>query len=360
MPNRPGEPDLEVYIGGQPLSTIAAWGDAEITHGRNGPIAATWGMALKPKERPYQLVRNAPVTWRSGGRRISFGILDEPDWDAGEFTMIGGARLGEGAEPLTAAGAITSKLNTAIDQAVARGVTRGWYRGGDFGNTDLAGPEGASGVDDPNPGKLNELMDLWATQGSVGGVTRQWRVTGDGLVVPTVEDESTPQLLLLPGTTSIGVSGTEVTDRVFLRYNDSAATRLRTASYPAQTPIGGIERRASIVHLGPMTAARTTTIAEGMYRRAQAGRTGWTNGWELSADQMTTVGGQRPSLALVRAGVTAQAMDQPDPRGASPALNVVLDETTWRVAEGLIQLNPVGLVARTWEQVMAEALARDE
>lgn len=343
-----------VRVGGVWLRTLAAWGDLTVKHGRNGPLEASWSMALPTSRRPSPLVRNARVEIFSGPFLVWSGTLVEPDWDSMTFTALGNSRELEGAECLTAAGAVTSKVNTALDQAKARGAIS-LVREGDFGNTDLAGPEGSAGVSDPEPGKLNELLNLWAVENN-----SQWRTTPDGRVTIAPEDEASPRWLILPGVGTLGVADDDITDRVFLRYFDSAATQYRTASYPATTPAGGVERRASITHLGPMTSARATSIAQGMYNKAQAGRTGWTNGVEAAAGQIITRGGLDANLALIRAGHTVRLLDAVDPRGVSRHTDVVLAETEWRPSDETIQLNPVGLAARTWEQVMEEANARGD
>lgn len=344
----------EIYVEGRPLSTIAGWGDLEYVDGRNGPWEATWSMALKPNDWPAELHRNAQVEITCGPNLVSAGTLGEPDRDSMQFTMIGISRAGEGAECLNGSGQVTSKLNTAIDQAIVRGPTRRWVRGGDFGNTDLAGPEGGPGVDDPNPGKLNELLKQRTIESGL-----QWRVHPEGLLVPYAEDESTPDWLVLPGAATMGVADDDVTDVVFLRYFSSTAGQLRTAQYPASTPEGGIERRASITHLGPMNSTRATAIAEGMWRRMLEGRTGWTNGIELTVGQIITPGGQLADFSLIRGGQAVRLMDTPDPRGVGQDLDVVIDEVRRAPASQTIQLNPVGLVARTFEQVAEEANARE-
>lgn len=339
-----------IRVDGQWLSTVvASWGDLEVTHGRNGPVAASWSMAMLDDARPECLTRNAVVEIYTGPRSYWSGTLGEPDWSSLTFTAIGIARAGEAAECLNGSGQVTSKLNTAIDQAIARGVV-GWVRGADFGNTDLAGPEGGAGVDDPNPGKLNELLDAWASENG-----KQWRVSASGLLTWYVEDETAPSWLVLPGAAVMGVADDDVTDRVFLRYRSSSAGQLRTASYPAATPPGGIERRATIVDLGAMTSTRATNIAEGIYNKLLAGRTGWSNAIEVSPEQVTDLGGNPADLTLIRAGESVRVLGARDPRGATRYIDVVIDETRYQPGERTILLQPVGMVAHTWEQVLADA-----
>lgn len=345
-------PTTHLRVGGVWLCGIAAVGDIEVTHRQNGPDALSWTMPLRNNERPRCLKRNAWTEVFAGPRRVWSGPFSQPDWDAGEFAAVGIARQAEGAECLTATEAVTSKPNTAIDQAIARGVVN-WVRVGDFGNTDLAGPEGDSSNDDPDPGKLDELLNLWAIEDG-----RQWRVTPDRRLLIAAEDESNPTLFLIPGTGELGVTDEALADRVFVSYRNSTTGRIRNVSHPASTPAGGIERRTTIVHRGAMSAARATSIAEGMWRNAQSGRTSWTNGVEATAGQLLTRGSEPANLALVRGGQTVRMLGAPDPRNGRNHTDFVLGESIWRPAEKRIQLNPVGLVARTWEQIMSEFNAK--
>lgn len=348
IPGRRLYPAPQIRVGGMWLSTIAGWGDLEVKHGRNGPFEATWNMALGDTERPSPLIRNARVEIYAGPTMVWCGCLGQPDWDAKSFAAIGIARQAEGAECMTSGGAITSKPNTAIDQAAARDVVW-WTRAGDFGNTDIAGVEGDVSNDDPDPGKLTDLLDLWAREND-----SQWRVTADGRLVIDPEDETEPDWLILPGVGVLGEADDDVADRVFIRYNDSTAGKIRYASYPASTPANGIERRGSVVKRGPMTSTRALAIATGMYRQAQAGRIGWTNGIEVTDQQIITKGGHPANLALIRAGQTVRMLDTPDPRNGGRNLDFVIGESTWRPVERTVQLNPVGMVKRTWEELLAD------
>lgn len=348
IPGRRLYPAPQIRVGGMWLSTIAGWGDLEVKHGRNGPFEATWNMALGDTERPSPLIRNARVEVYAGPTMVWCGALGQPDWDAKSFAAIGIARQAEGAECMTSGGAITSKPNTAIDQAAARDVVW-WTRAGDFGNTDIAGVEGDVSNDDPDPGKLTDLLDLWAREND-----SQWRVTADGRLVIDPEDETEPDWLILPGVGVLGEADDDVADRVFIRYNDSTAGKIRYASYPASTPANGIERRGSVVKRGPMSASRALAIATGMYRQAQAGRIGWTNGIEVTDQQIITKGGHPANLALIRAGQTVRMLDTPDPRNGGRNLDFVIGESTWRPVERTVQLNPVGMVKRTWEELLAD------
>lgn len=346
-------PASQIRVGKTWLSTVAAWGDLVETLGRHGPLEATWSMALRNDERPSCLRRGALVELFSGAERTWAGTLSEPDWDGKQFAAIGIARQGEGAQCLNASGALTTKLNTAIDRGGIRGV-HDWVRVDDFGNTDIAGPEGDSTHDDPEPGSIDELMNLWADEED-----SQWYVHHDRRLVDRPEDESTPNWLILPGAGVLGVADDDVTDVVALRYLDSTSGRYRTAFYPASTPAGGIERRASVVHRGPMSSARATTIAQGIWKKAQAGRTGWLNGVDLVETQILTLGGLRANLARIQPGQTARMLDTLDPRTGRGHLDFVIADLTRRHAERRIQLNPVGLVKASFADILTDFKATE-
>ncbi|WGX98719.1 hypothetical protein [Nocardioides sp. L-11A] len=350
--------DVTLYVDGISLDTVVPWGDIEITDRRPGNWAASWTMSLPPGDRPELFRRGALVEAYAGTRLRWSGIHDEPDWNSGTFSAIGIARAGEGAECLTAGGAVTSRPNTALDYAGVRGVT-GWLRGRDFGNDPVAGPEGTPTTSDPDPGKLVDLLDARSVKLSgETSTTIQWYVTPEGLVDQRTENEDATAWIVLPGATELGVASDNVTDRVFLRFADSTAGGVHhTVSYPGATPRNGIERKASIVQLGPITPTDALDRAEGMYRRALAGRTGWSNGLTLRAGQVIDTGGLWADLSMVRPGQALRVMDQRDPRGVAAEINVLVDETVWRPGRREIQVNPIGLAARTWEQVMEEAMA---
>lgn len=346
-------PVVQLRIGSTPLATVAAWGDLELKHGEHGPLEATWTMALRGKDRPSCLRRGALVAAYAGAERCWSGVLTEPDWDGKQFAAIGISRLGEGALCLNGTGAVTSKPNTAIDQAAARGIVT-WVRSSDFGNADIAGPEGGSGVDDPEPDSLDGLLNLWADEQD-----SQWYVHPDRRLVEQPVDETAPTWLIIPGAGVLGVADDDITDQVALRYLDSGSGRYRTAFYPPASLPGGVERRASVTHRGPMTLARATSIAQGIYVKAQAGRAGWLNGLDLVEEQILTRGGLKPNLARIRPGQTARMLDAFDPRTGRGYLDFVIAETTWRTAERRIQVNPVGLAAATWEQILTDFNARE-
>ncbi|WP_370290234.1 hypothetical protein [Nocardioides sp.] len=336
-----------IRVAGRWLSREARFGDLEVTWGIHGAEQATWEMPLKATERPAWLGRGALVQVYDASLCVWQGTLAQPDFDSGQFAAIGIARQGESAACLTSAGAVTSAPNTAINAAIARGVVS-WVRAADFGSTPIAGADATGTTSDPDPGSLTNLLDLWANEQD-----KQWRVTDDGRLIQATDSEAAPTWLVLPGAAELGVADDNALDRLFLRYVDTSGY-YRTASYPASTPAGGIERRASIISRGPMDSARASAIAAGIYNAAQAGRTGWTNSLDLVAEQIITPGGKRPRPSAIRPGDTTKILGQRDPRSGSPSTSVVIGEVTWRPSEARVQIKPVGKVARTYDEILVD------
>ena len=339
----------EVRVGGYWMSGIAAWGDLKTATRTVGDWQASWSMIRDPRkklQRHPALVYGAAVEVKLGPLTVWAGSLTEPDWDSGEIVALGSARQAETALCLTGAGQVTTKANTAINQAIARGAVD-WTRGDYFTDTPV-GEADDSGIQT----SLARLLDAWAEDADNDATG--WRVGPDRVLRIAQDTEDDPQWYVVPGAGELGAADDERVDRVFVRYSDSGAGgSLKTASYPAATPAGGIERGADITNRGAITATKAGKIAQGIWAK-MAGRSGWANGISVSRSQVTTPGGVPANLGLIRAGHAMRLLGVPDPRGPAHNLDVVIGDTEYDWSTGTIQLNPVGLAARTFEAVLEE------
>lgn len=338
----------EVRVGGWWMSGIAPWGDLKTSTRLTGDWQASWSMIRSPRKhlmRHPALVYGSTVEVMLGPVCVWCGSLTEPDWDSGEVIALGAPREAENAIALNAAGETTTKPDPAIDQAIARGV---WNvtRGDDFGNTAIGeGDDASSG----SP-SVARLLDAWAEDADNG----DWYVNRQRVVHAVTRDESEPLWYITPGAGEMGAADDERVDRVFLRFSDSTdGGALHTASYPATTPAGGIERGASVTNRGLITPTFAGKLAEGIWRKMN-GHSGWTNGINVNRSQVTTRGGIAANLAFIKAGDAMRLLGVPDPRGLAHNLDVVIGETDYDWSAGTIQLNPVGLAARTFEAVLEE------
>jgi hypothetical protein len=181
-----------------------------------------------------------------------------------------------------------------------------------------------------------------------------WRVDRQRVLRAVEDSEDEVDWFIVPGAGEMGAADDERVDRMFVRYLVSGGSgTLATASYPASTPAGGIERGADITNRGELTATAAGKIAEGVWRKMN-GHSGWTNGLTVTRSQVTTPGGIAANLALIKAGDTMRLLGVPDPRGLNHHIDVVIGDTEYDWSAGTIQLNPVGLAARTFEAVLED------
>lgn len=329
----------EVWVDGLPLSSICTYSDLRTSTRLIGDWQASWKV-LRHRQRD-QLIRHpafregAPVEVKLGPIVAWVGTFPEQDFRTGDMIALGAAREAEGALCFTGTGETTTKPNTAIAQAIARGAVN-WIRRDDFGNTAVGQGDDASS----SFSRLSELLDARCEE-----LGQQWRIDRRrGLVLYTL-DETDPTWLITPGSDDMGVAGDERVDRFFVRYiSDAVGNPLATASYPASTPAGGFEKGAAITNRGPMSAAEAQTIAQSVWSKLE-GRTGWTNGTNVTKSMITTKGDIPPELGLVKAGEAMRRLGAPDPRSLAKHVDVVIGETECEWDREQLQLNPVGMVS---------------
>lgn len=338
----------EVWVDGWPMSGISPWGDLHTQTRLTGDWQISWAMIRHPRK---QLVRHpafhsgAPVELKLGPAVCAVGSLAEPDWDSGQLIALGSPREGEGALALTGAGATTTKPNTAIDAAIARGALN-WTRVSSFGTTAIGDADNVADIK-----SIARLLDAWAEDNDNPA---GWRVDRKRALRSVTDTESDPIWFVVPGAGELGVADEERVGRVFVRYLVSGGGgALATASYPAATPAGSIERGADITSRGALTAGDAEAIARGIWRK-MSGRSGWTNGINVTRSQITSKGGLAANLALIKAGDAMRLLGIQDPRGLNHHLDVVIGDTDYDWSAGSIQLNPVGLAARTFEAVLED------
>jgi hypothetical protein len=335
----------EIFVGGWPMSSIAPWGELHTVTRLTGDWEISWTMIRDPRkqlQRHHALVPGALVEVKIGPEIVAVGALTEPDWESGDMVAGGASREAEGAISFNASGETTTKPNPAIDQAISRGVLN-WTRKDDFGSA-------AIGATDTNADlkSVARLLDAWAEDDD----NPNWRVDRRRVLHAVEDDENDADWLITPGAGEMGAADDERIDRMFVRYLVSGGGgTLATASYPAASPAGGIERGADITNRGELTSTVATRIAKGVWRRMQ-GRSGWTNGISVNRSQVTSKGGVAANLALIKAGDSMRLLGVPDPRGLGHQIDVVIGETDYDWEAGTIQLNPVGLAARTFEAVL--------
>lgn len=326
----------QVLVNGRWLSSLGYWGDLKITHRwPYGCWEATWRMAIKPYQRFADVVAGKPVQIRLASGNIWAGDLAEPDWDTGNMRAVGAARQGETSLCLTSLGETTSTPDTAVDQAIARGAVT-WVRRNSLSATAFAPNDTTAQLN-----YLTALMDAWSTAQNM-----RWGV-GPQREIYAAADPTTPSIHIRPGSGVLGVTEEQLAARVFGRYQSSSSGALSTVSVGAGIPEVGV----SLLKYGLIDATAATNIITGIRNQLQA-RTGWTNGVTVTADMVTTPGGQRLGLDQVVASKMARLLGLRDERGGSASTDIVLGETIWDVPAGTVVCNPVGLTDRSLSGVV--------
>ena len=341
----------EVMIDGYPMSGIVKWGDLKTSTRLTGDWQASWGIIRSPRaplHRHFAFRLGAPVEVMLGPIPVFVGSLPEQDWDAGELIAIGAPREGEGAVCLTATEETTSKGNTLLDQAKARGATS-WTRVHDFGNTPLIEADDAADGDISR--SVNRWLDAWAAENE-----KLWYVERDrGLRHMDPTDPTDPTWYVTPGAGELGTASENVVGKVFVRFFDSTdGGALKTASWPATTPTGTLERGAFIGNRGNITPTRAQNIAKGIWTKVGAGQPRWTNSLSLGRNQITHKSGIPPHLALIRGRDPMRLLGQPDPRGLEQHIDAVIGETECDWSAGSINISPDGMADRSFEAVLEE------
>lgn len=318
-----------VRVDGEVLSHLVnGWGDLTVTHRRRGPWEMSFGIDVAGNTRPPELSLGVPVEVMLGSSPIWAGELAEPDWDAGSMTAVGACRTGEEVICLDGSGATTSTPDVAIDEAIARGVLN-WARPSSLSSAPLVESDETSSLN-----YLTALLDAWeADAGKTWSVSARRFVTA--ITPPTV-----PTFQILPGAQAPALSNEILAGTIFGRYQGLDG-RWATASVGSGKPEIGI----SLAQRGRLSAAQAGTIVSSLLAKLGA-QSSWSSGIEVTAGQIVS-DGTPVDLAKVLPNQMADSLGQ-DAR-------FVVDETVWNVSEGLLQIKPVGMVARDLRSIVGEA-----
>lgn len=327
-----------ITVNGQPLSFIGYWGEPVVTHRRRGGSwELSWKMDLPRGFYHPDLVRGAEVRGKVGPTLHWRGILTEPDLDSMEFVAQGACRAAETTLALDAGGA-TSHLGDALAYANTRGFIN-WFT--------VAETFGAV-TDAEVTDRLNTIADL--LDAYVLATGRNWKVTPQGQLM-TYADPTEPRWATPPGGTILGVADDDYWTDLAATYLTSSGAYGKVYSTDVLAPAPRRERGVDLTPRGRLTEAAAQDILDAMLAKGLA-RTGWTNGIEVAAGELRTMGYTQAALSAFDAGEMLHLPGLRDERGVSAYTNVVIDETVWNIAEGRLQLNPVGLAPRDLSSII--------
>lgn len=350
-------PRLSLKVGGKELRQHAAYGDLGLSWSWSGgckelkfQITAKYGSRLPT------IVRGAVTEALWGGWPVWKGNLSEPDWNGNEATLTasGLVRRGERFQAFSSNSLLTTTSNptTAITQANSRGTGLGWTVGTGVPNASLT-------VELTEPvNSITALMDAHAEKD-----TKRWGVDAFGVATMTA-DPTTPTLYVTPGSGDLGIADDNYASNVILNHVTTTGA-YRRAVYPTFATVSAYEAKydhsefvRDITDRGPIADATADALAQAVYDRSKA-RPGWTNGLDLAHGEVRNAGGVPLHPLWVASqgyGALCRLQGVPDEVALTPYTQFVVGETSWTEGSETVQVNPVGLVSRTQEDVLTELL----
>jgi len=277
--------DLQIIVDGHPLLLECQPGDIEMSTNLQGSDTLSWtpGDITARRYRGAELVS---VTF--GGVPVWAGSLTEPDPSQDQLSAQGAWRDGIGYAALDGSGNSNAVPNTAIDQAIVRGLD--WTRPASISAS-------SAGITDP-PLMLNQLLDNYASANTV-----QWGVDPYRQVF-TRSIPTTPIYQTFPLAGGLGYALDNYASTLVGRYLDSGTSTNKTVSRTdttAETLHGHMEALVDITQMGSMTSTAAGNILTSMLALGRA-IPQWTTGIEFAYGEILNMGGVPVALETVAAG----------------------------------------------------------
>lgn len=341
-------PRLTPRVGGVLHSLIAPWSPVTYSFDVRGCKEASWEVFLSRGKRHPALVRGALVELMDGPAVVWSGVLAEPNWREGTMKADGLAYDGGRFPSLDGSGNASSNPTTVANA----NITRGWK---------IASV--ASSV--PNTSYTtsadgnNSQTDLYEANSDELG---QRHYVGADRVLRFAADPTTPTWYIRPKLVDLGIADDEYASTINVRYRSSVsayATAARTdAAVLARFGYRGFQH--DVTAYGVISAARANAIGDGILLKGRA-RLGWTNSIEVGSVELLTAGRVPADLTMVEGGRQMLRVDgiYDDVQflGGHTYLDVVIGESVHTDGSGVISLSPVGAVADTFDEIVAETTA---
>lgn len=305
-----------------------------------GCVEASWGISQRPSALAHPvLTRGALVEVFDGLVRVWVGQLSESGEASSECHAVG---LLNSTRRLLSP---TSDLNASINAAITNGAK--------FTYVNNSAPPA---IPTETPEYLYDAITAAAT-----GAGKRATVRADG-VLRFETDPTTPDYYVVPGVGILGRADEDYVTHVSVLYISSVSgtppvadgTAVATAAdTDAAAVYGRSDHFIDIRDRGLLTATEAGWIASGFLAKAGA-RLSFANSITVTADQFRSIGGQRTSLAQVRAGQMVRFMGVRTPeRVARASFDVVIGATDYEDGSGQITLSPLGLAARNLSDIIA-------
>lgn len=333
-----------VRVNGVPLSAIAPWGDLSWSTNEYGLELVEWTMHIPAGFTHPALRRGATVELLYGTKRIGVGMLSAPDYQAGRFTATGLAR--EAARFV----AVTNDVDDEVAAAISRGLP---WNGSTLTGTVAASPT-ANGREVV---MLNQLLDQHGP----------WMVDEDGVARPRVES-TTIDYHLSPSVGALGVTDDGLLSTLYGWFVSGVAgdpaepASWANTSVSVPAPYGAVEDVVDLTDAGLLDTTSVQDALTTLLEQRGGGELRYTNGLRISEDEITTVGGTRADLRLVRNGQRCRLhglLNQHGDMRYGAHHDFIIQATQYAGGSGYIDLTPVGMAERANLADLATAVAVD-
>ena len=335
----------QVFLDGQPLSTIAAWGNLTYSERLSGGCwEASWDMEVPDGWHHPAVRRGADVEIRIGGLAVWSGTMSEPDRDSWTMTAQGYSRQGEDYPALDATGAAGRYIGATTEYAVLDGLP--WnYR-------PITLPSHANPVVGVEAEGINAISTLWDAAADAAGMF--WGVGPDR--VPYMTPRPTePTWHAVPGSVVLGVADDDYRSHLYGRYLTASLTRAtaKRGDDAAATRWGRKYETVDLIPRGVMDATKANSILDGMLAKIGP-RPGFSNALELGPYEITG-GGSPAFLPNVRTGQMIRCHGIVDDSLIPlPYLDIIVSEVR-KTQGGTVYIEPLGLAARNLSAVLEGA-----
>lgn len=330
-----------IRIAGRWVADDDSWGELQwssVWHG--GSDQASWSMNSTKRlpYRPGQLVELVEK-----GFPVWAGTLLEPD---GDTLHARGLHYQAQRTQSIWSGSATTVPNLAVSRGITAGLLT-WRNydslsGDPFGTAD--GPVTVAG-----------LLDNWAE--SLGKV---WSVNGQR-ILKVLAPPTVPKWHVAPGAAQLQIAEDSYVTTLYGNYFNGTTTAQVSATNADSAKRHGA--REEWIDLTGDNLALTAPQAQAIVDQRLAmgaARPGWANGLSLSQHELTTPGGSPANLRAVQGGDLIRINGQFDPTafvGLPGYIDIIADEVTYVDGASTIDIKPVGLEARTLQDVLTLAIS---
>lgn len=325
------------------------WGE-----GPCGPDLASCSFAVDPGNDARWLRVGQPAEVHDDHGLVLGGVVAEVGRGfPREIHIRGWARRGEDYDAVDGSGNPTNTPQTAVQQAIGRGLQWNGYAA--FSSSSI-------GTTEPTTRRLNDLLTQWATT-----TGQRWGVDAHGNTFvtadPTAATDGVDYYLDAEGL-DIGVADDGFFTRVRARYvsgvdgggNPSAWSTATADDATAQAEFDVIEYPMDLTALGPISP--TTALSYAAQQLALLTQPQWLSRARVTIGQLRTPGGNVAHLPAVRAGQLLRLHNVPTNIGGirgELGIDVVIGETQHSDDDpASITIAPVNLAVRSLADEIAD------